>query len=222
MELNPLVGARQSGESDNAVIACNDWLRMGPGRSLPALLKKYTEFNQIAPPTTSEGTLKHWSSKFSWAERAAEFDTHWETIKNEERAAELNFGLSLDYERIRKLKRLSDLLESQIYELSDPDPLTGKQSRINLWVPDVKVVGAGEAAEVVDIERFNAALLREYRETLNDLAKEVGGRVQRQEVSGAGGGAIETKVSATLDLSGLSTEQLAALAAWDSARTRAD
>ncbi len=194
MELKPLVGERQSGETDNAVIACNDWLRLGPGRSLPALNKKYTEFNQLEPPTSSEGTLKHWSSKFGWAKRAAEFDGQWEDIKNAERAAELNFGLSLDYERIRKLKRLSDLLESQIYELSEKDPLTGKQSRINLWVPDVKVVGAGDAAEVVDIERFNAALLREYRETLNDLAKEVGGRVQRQEVSGAGGGAIETTI----------------------------
>jgi hypothetical protein len=49
---------------------------------------------------------------------------------------------------------------------------------------DVKVVGTGDAAEVVDIERFNSALFTQYRETLNDLAKEAGGRVQKQEVSG--------------------------------------
>ena len=78
--------------------------------------------------------------------------------------------------------------------MSDPDPLTGKQSRINLWVPDVKVVGTGDAAEVVDIERFNGALLREFRETLNDIAKEVGGRIAKTELSGAAGGALLVKV----------------------------
>lgn len=194
-EIELLAGARQNGETDAAAIACNDWLRMGPGRSLPALAKKYAEFHQGTPPTTSLDTLKRWSSKFDWATRAVEFDANWEAIKTAERNAELNHGLSLDYERIRKLKRLSDFLEAQIYELSPPDPATGRQSYYNVWVPDVKVVGTGDNAEVVDIERFNAALFTQYRETLNDLAKEVGGRVQKQEVAGAGkDGAILVRV----------------------------
>lgn len=189
-EIELLAGGRQSGESDAAAIACNDWLRMGPGRSLPALLNKYNESQQKSAPTQSLATLQKWSSKFGWAERAVAFDANWEAIKTAERAAELNHGLSLDYERVRKLKRLSDFLEAQIYELGPPDPLTGRQSYFNVWVPDVKVVGTGDAAEVVDIERFNSALFTQYRETLNDLAKEVGGRVQKQEVSGPDGGAI--------------------------------
>lgn len=167
---------------------------MGPGRSLPALLNKYNESQQKSAPTQSLATLQKWSSKFGWAERAVEFDGNWEAIKTAERAAELNHGLSLDYERIRKLKRLSDFLEAQIYELSPPDPATGRQSYYNVWVPDVKVVGTGDNAEVVDIERFNSALFTQYRETLNDLAKEVGGRVQKQEVSGPDGGALRVRV----------------------------
>jgi hypothetical protein len=200
-EIELLAGGRQSGETDAAAIACNDWLRMGPGRSLSALVQKYSEGYQRHPPTQSLGTLKKWSRRFGWVVRAVEFDATWEQRKTEERNAELNHGLSLDYERIRKLKRLSDFLEAQIYELSPPDPATGRQSYYNVWVPDVKVVGTGDNAEVVDIERFNAALFTQYRETLNDLAKEVGGRVQKQEVSGPDGGALQVRVTGLEDLS---------------------
>ena len=35
-----LAGERCEGESDRAVVACNDYLRLGPGRSLRKLLKK--------------------------------------------------------------------------------------------------------------------------------------------------------------------------------------
>ncbi len=193
-EIEVLAGEAQNGESDKAVIACNDWLRMGPGRSLPALLEKYSEPYQNQPPTKSLATLKDWSRRFNWAVRAAAFDANWEAMKSQERDAELNFGLSLDYERVRKLKRLADFLEAQIYELSEPDPLTGRRSFHNVWVPDVKIVGKGDTAEVVDIERFNSSLFTQYRETLNDLAKEVGGRVQKQEHSGPDGGALTVRV----------------------------
>ena len=190
-EIELLAGDPQNGESDKAAIACNDWLRLGPGRSLPVLLEKYSEPYQNQPPTKSLATLKDWSRRFNWSARAAEFDANWEALKSEERAAELAFGLALDYERVRKLKRLADFLEAQIYELSAPDEDTGKQVYHNVWCPDVKVVGVGESAERVDIERFNSALFTQYRETLNDLAKEVGGRVQKQEHSGPDGGALQ-------------------------------
>jgi len=42
----------------------------------------------------------------------------------------------------------------------------------NIWLPDVKEVGG----QVVDIERFNAAIVDQYRGALDDIAKEVGGR----------------------------------------------
>lgn len=180
-----LVGQRQSGESDNAVIACNDWLRLGPGRSLPILAEKYADFYQGSPPTQSYGTLKVWSSKFNWEERADDFDASWEERKTEEHNAEFNHGLALDYERVRKLKRLAAFLESQIYEQG----VDGVYH--NVWLPDVKQIGGGEYAERVDIERFNGSLIQQYRDVLDDIAEEVGGRVKKQEVTGADGGAIQ-------------------------------
>lgn len=191
--LQPLNGQRQSAESDKAVQACNDWLRLGSGRSLTELIEKYTDSPQKAPPTTSLDTLKGWSSKFKWAARAAEFDASWEERKTQERQQVMDYYLSLDYERVRKLYRLADFLESQIYEKSAPDPDTGYQSYHNVWVPDVKSIGSGEFAERVDIERFNSALLSEYRSTLDDIAKETNGRIKRTEVTGKDGGALEVK-----------------------------
>lgn len=188
-DLQPLVGERSKGETDTAIAACNDWLRLGPGRSIPALLAMYQDkvkiIRNFAPPSTSPKTLGAWSSKFKWPDRAAVFDVQWDAIQNEERARELNMGLALDYERVRRLKQLADFLEGQLYERTTDGKFP------NIWNPDVKSVGAGEDMEIVEIERFNAALIREYRETLNDLAKEVGGRIQKQEVSGKGGGAVQ-------------------------------
>jgi hypothetical protein len=172
------------------VIACNDWLRLGPGRSIAALLSHYLDKSNFVkrfnPPSQSSKTLATWSSRFKWSERARVFDAEWEQLKNQERQAELNFGLALDDERIRKLKRLAEFLEAQVYELSAPDDDTGQQVYHNVWLPDVKQIGSGDDAEKVDIERFNSGLIIQYRETLEDLAAEVGGRVKRQEVAGAG------------------------------------
>lgn len=186
VELELLSGQRQSGESDNAVVACNDWLRMGTGRTLSRLLSKYAEIRHITPPTTSSDTLKNWSARFDWQARAVEFDAGWEARKNAEREAVMGYSLSLDYERVNDLLRLADFLKSQIYEKSAPDPVTGYQSFHNVWVPDVKSIGGGEFAERVDIERFNSALLEQYRGVLDDIAKEVGGRVKKSDVTSGG------------------------------------
>lgn len=198
-EHQPLKGQRQKGESDSAVIACNDWLRLGTGRTLPELLHKYSETYQDLPPTQSLATLKDWSSKFNWMERAIEFDADYEAIKNAERQAVMDYGTALDYERVRKLKRLADFLERQIYELSKPDE-DGISTYLNVWARDVKQIGSGDYAERVDIERFNSALISEYRATLDDLAKEVGGRKQRTEVTGADGGAIKFEWSQVMQV----------------------
>ncbi len=182
--LELLSGQRQSGESDNAVIASNDYLRMGAGRSLRKLLIKYSDLQKSTAPTQSINTLMQWSSAFSWVERAATCDATWETRKTAEREAVMAYGLALDYERVEKLKRLADFLEAQIYEQGESG------AHHNIWLPDVKQIGNGDNAERVDIERFNAALLDQYRATLDDIAKEVGGRVKKQELTGADGGAI--------------------------------
>jgi hypothetical protein len=59
-----------------------------------------------------------------------------------------------------------------------------------LWTDDVKGVGSGDVAEVIDYEVFNAAEVIQYRGVLDDIAKETGGRAIRNEHTGADGGAI--------------------------------
>lgn len=157
---------------------------MGIGRTLSDLLSRYTEIHRDTPPTQSIDTLKRWSSKYSWSERTIGYDTTWEERKNEERNHVFNMELALDYGRVKKLIRLADMLEEQIYEQGENGDLH------NVWLPDVKQIGSGEWAERVDIERFNGALISEYRATLDDISKEVGGRIRKQELTGAGGGAI--------------------------------
>ena len=53
----PLAGHRHDAESDNAVMCCNDWLRLGRGRSMRRLFEQYSETLQSTPkitvPTTS-------------------------------------------------------------------------------------------------------------------------------------------------------------------------
>lgn len=175
-QIDLLSGQLQKGESDSAVIACNEWLRLGAGRTLPDLLERLTDTSQLSPITRSLGTLKQWSMNFGWAERAKEYDAGWEARKNAEREAMLNHALASEYGRLRRLYRLEAMLEAQIYERGLDDVLH------NIWVPDVKSIGGGENAERVDIERFNSALLEQYRKVLDDIAKETGGRVQKQEV----------------------------------------
>lgn len=186
-----LAGERKDGETDRAVIACNDYLRLESGRTLPKLLKKYSKSRRKSePPTDSYDTLQKWSSAYGWQERASRYDAELEQERNERRRKEFEAGLALDFERVNKLKRLSLFLERQIYEKDESGRtimVDGKPVTIepitpypNLWLRDVKAVDK----EKVEIVRFNAAILEQYRGALDDLAKETGGRKQKQEMSG--------------------------------------
>jgi len=191
--LKPLVGERHDNESKKAVLCCNDYLRMGPGRSLAKLHRKYTEPSRIKePPTTSLRWMKEWSRRFDWQDRAAEWDAGAEERKNRAYRQAMETGLALDYERVDELKKLANFLIVQIYERG-PDG-----EYYNVWVPDVKSVGSGDYVEIVDIERFNSAIFSQLRGVLDDLAQETGGRVKKQEITGAEGGPVETHNTITL------------------------
>jgi len=85
-----LAGRRQKGETRRAVIACNDYLRMGPGRSLAKLCKLYRSQRATQPPTRRLPTLKEWSRRFGWVERAEEYDAAMESQRDEQVLRELN------------------------------------------------------------------------------------------------------------------------------------
>jgi len=164
--------------------ACNDYLRMGPGRSLRTLVAQYHEAEQNITPTRAFGTLAQWSNRYGWVERAAQYDARLEAEKNAEADRIMREGLALAHERVRKLDALAGFLEGQLYEQGE------NGTYHNVWMPDQKGIGQGEYMQVIDIEHFNGALIREFRETLADLAAETGGRIKKTEVSGKDGKAL--------------------------------
>ena len=159
-----LVGEREKHETSKAIQACNDYLRLGPGRTVPALFESYSNSSEKLPPTQFFNTLRKWCGCYNWVERASLYDEELERRKTERANQIMTSGLALPHERVVKLKALADLLEE---EIDDED---------RVWLPDVKQIGGGEFATRVDLVRFNAQLISEYRDTLNDLARETGGR----------------------------------------------
>ena len=65
-------------------------------------------------------------------------------------------------------------------------PFTGCEDD-NIWLEDFKMVGRGRDSKLVKVFRFNSPLIDQYRRVMEDIAKETGGRVNKQEVTGAGG-----------------------------------
>lgn len=192
-----LAGERQPGESWRAILACNDYLRVGPGRSLSLMVGKYSEIQQDTAPTRSKATLFKWSARFSWSARAALYDAEAEQQKNEYTRQVMQSGLALAHERVNRLKTMAELLELEILKRDD-----GRY--FNIWLPDVKQIGAGEFAERVDIVRFNASIFEQWRGMLDDLAKETGGRKIQT-----------TNQNLDIDMTLLSTEQLERIAAGE-------
>lgn len=176
-----------TGEGKKAYAAFCDYALLGAGRSLASLVKTYQSYTKPAPPTKHLRTLKGWSSLYQWQNRVTAYDkaiqTELETAAAAARRAVMESGLAKDYERVRELKTLAELLRGEVF---DDD---------KRWLPDVKQIGSGAFAERVDIVRFNAALIEQYRGALNDIALEVGDRKLRQEVTGANGGPIEVDVT---------------------------
>ncbi len=78
----------------------------------------------------------------------------------------LSEGLALKGERVKKLKQLAALMERDLFGGF-------------LWTEQVKGVGSGDVAQIVDYEEFNRGEVAEYRGVLDDIAKELGHRVQK-------------------------------------------
>jgi hypothetical protein len=151
--------------SPRASRALLDYLNLGPGRSLPALVQRYK--NQESPPTRALNTLRMWSSKDDWAARAASFDAlEAQRISEEYRAhreALLQTGLALQHERIERLTTWFQKL----------DALT--QSDEAIWIRQVKTLRLENGQfERVELRRFNDDLFRLLLGILQAIASEIG------------------------------------------------
>ena len=171
--LLPLSGRRHSREPAKAITACNDYLRLGPGRSLAKLHALYVERREregkASVPTARDRTLEAWSSRYGWQRRAEAYDAEMEALKTARAHEILNSGLALPHERVLKLKALFEQLEAELTEGA-------------LWVERTKGIGSGETFERVSERLYNSALVSDLRGLLEDLAEETGGRQQRVSV----------------------------------------
>lgn len=169
-------------ESNKARQAFEDYYALGAGRSLAKLAKAYQSQPKPSPPTKLLSTLKHWSSAFDWPGQVAARDAElareqFEAMKKAARET----GYALIEKRLTDLDKLADLLFEEI------------NTEDKRWLPDVKQIGQGENAERVDIVRFNAPLIEQFRKTLDDIAAEMGQRVKGLELTGKDGGPIEVR-----------------------------
>src|SRR3990172_863502 len=142
---------------------------MGPGRSLAKLQQRYSKASakKSAPGSPSKhlATLQKWSTAHGWVKRVAEREAGIAAKTLEAITEEATkTGYALYQKRIADLNKVGELLFEEI--------MTEKKR----WLPDVKQLGVGKDAERVDIVRFNAPLVAQYREALEDIAEEMGER----------------------------------------------
>lgn len=96
-------------------------------------------------------------------------------IKNEEEFDALKSGLALKENRVQLLQDLADKMKSDLFENN------------LLWTDEVKGVGSADNFQLIDYKLFNSSEVQQLRGVLSDIAEEVGGRVQRKEVTGKDG-----------------------------------
>jgi hypothetical protein len=104
-----------------------------------------------------------------------------EAIIQQDEMLSLTSGLAIKEVRVSRLKRLAELMEGDLF---------GDR----LWTDEVKGIGSGPIAEIVEYEEFNRSEVDAYRGVLDDIAKELGHRATRTELSGADGGDLTIKV----------------------------
>lgn len=173
--------ARQPKEPTLWYTRFQTYLYLGPARSYIAVYRADAKSQRSAKeregarnvPGAWFAAVKRWN----WYARANAFDDAERKKRDElfrQRADEiLQSGFAQRFIRIAELNRLAELLQTELY------------TEDKRWLPDVKQIGGGDFAERVDIVRFNAAVVEQYRETLEDIAIEMGERVRGVKVSGS-------------------------------------
>jgi hypothetical protein len=170
---------RQSNEPPLWFNRFTEYLHQGTARSLIAVYRVSVKKRRVKARQGAENVPGAWRTaikKWQWRERADAFDAHERSRKDELYKAKadeiLQSGFALRFARVHELNRLAELLQHELY------------TEDKRWVPDVKQIGGGEYAERVDIVHFNSAVIEQYRNTLEDIAVEMGERVRGLKVSG--------------------------------------
>lgn len=94
-------------------------------------------------------------------------------------------GIAVKANRIKALNQQFDRIEKVIAaSAADPKTMMAPGGSTGLLAHDKKGVGAGLAAEVVDVYEFDAALAKARSDTLEQIAKERGGQFEDKPPAG--------------------------------------
>lgn len=96
-----------------------------------------------------------------------------EILKQSEYAA-LNVGLAKKATRVELLKKIANHLTEDLFE------------RKLFWTDMVKGIGSKDDFERIEYEEFNAAEVAQLRGVLDDIAKEIGERQNRTDITSGG------------------------------------
>lgn len=173
---------RQEGESAKWFSRFDRFRSMKPWeRSVVAAYEVENSDKQRQTATKIPGHWHKAARDWKWEERAANWDQHRLDERDKQIQAEeaeiLRVGYAVKHERMKSLNEVAGLLQREVFDDN------------KRWLDDVKAVGI----EAHHLKQFNDALIREYRATLDDIAKEKGERVRKQEVTGKDGGPIEVE-----------------------------
>jgi hypothetical protein len=151
---------------------------MTPVRKIPLVFQQEQqtkEENRGKQRTEPPGVWWEVAKKWKWNERVATWDKCQAEELEREIAAEEKKILREEYAlRHKRIEELNRIVKKLIGYLEDEN---------NIWLPDVKAIGTGPNARQVDLIRFNDAIFSEIRAHFDDIAKEKGERVKKQELS---------------------------------------
>lgn len=140
----------------------------------------------------SIGTIHNWLA-------VDEFATKLRYAVQSFDAAVMSHGLARKSVRLTVLAKLAERQQLIVDERAQAHAkLTGGSS--GLVAHEVRSVGSGEDAALVDFVSFDGSLNREMRATLAQIAEETGQIASKVEVSGPGGGPISITVSVLDDI----------------------
>jgi hypothetical protein len=150
-------------------------------RSVNAVFQEENNKKQQKGPIFPGPTWYEAAKQWKWHERVEAWDKHRIEERDKQIALEeeeiLKSEYALKHNRIKELNEVAKLLREEVFD---------DEKR---WLEDVKAVGL----EAHYLKQFNDSLIREYRATLDDIAKEKGERVKM----------TEQKHSGSVDVTGL-------------------
>lgn len=173
-------------ESAKARQAKDDYIKLGPNRSLEKLLARYRSTTE-PPPTTRISTLKGWSCRFGWVDAAIAYDeAERERAKRE----------AIEVAEAVKQRRIEVLSQGFALDFVRVDALQAVASRLLLALNAID-----EDEEGNQLYTFNEGMVRQLRGLLEDIAKETGGRRDKIDVE-------ENKVITVKVIKGVSLDDL--------------